>query len=80
MAESDWKPQPGEWHLVIDLGQPASGVIMDEATGKILVPFATQQSVHVAAGKLRLGIVPPQQHIQGEVIIERAEIESDRHG
>jgi len=75
MNRTEWKPQPGEWHLVIDLGQPASGVLMDEATGRILVPFASQQSVHAAAGNLRLGIMMPEQHIQGEVITEREAIE-----
>jgi hypothetical protein len=68
---------PGEWFLAIDLSQPVSGLMVDEQRGVILVPFATQQSVHVAAGRLKLAIVPPAQMVQGEVIRDH-EADPDR--
>ena len=67
---------PGEWYLIIDLGQPISGAELDPALGILRVPFASQQSVHVAAGRLKLGILEPPMVIQGEVITEREAIEN----
>lgn len=70
---------PGEWYLVIDLGHPVSGAELDQR-GVIRVPFANQQSVHVAAGRLKLYIMPPAELVQGEVIPERAAIEDGTDG
>jgi len=61
----------GDWYLVIDLGQAVSGAELDPSRGVLRVPFASQQSVHVAAGRLRLYISPPAQLLQGEVVPER---------
>jgi hypothetical protein len=73
MAAAEWNPQPGEWFLVIDLCQPASGVLMDERTGRIVVPFATRRSAMEAGQAISLSVAGSA--LAGEVVTERAEIE-----
>jgi hypothetical protein len=75
---------PDQWYLIIDIGHPVSGLVVDEAQGIIAVPFHSPDSAAIAATGVRFGVaddsaIMPERSpivVAGEVITEREAIEA----
>jgi hypothetical protein len=55
-------------YLLISIGHEVTGVMVDERSGEIRIPFEGEQSVHVAIGHLELAYEKRGSVIAGEVV------------